>query len=177
LVKAALLALQAMGAVAVKALLEYYAREAWQDKLASAGIVLAAPAPGVQPLTLHAKLAAGLEAAIRQNTPVDWADYHRYEMETVFKHFLGEDYDADRIDRLMGVHREWSERMAPLMIGAAADEPLSERVNRAGQAFADGCRDIIGTDDYARLFGAAPDIPVRIAVPEYENIFYSNMIV
>jgi hypothetical protein len=177
LVKPALLALQAMSATAVKALLEYYAREAWQDKLASAGVVLAAPAAGAQPLTLHAKLATGLEAAIRQNSPDDWADYHRFEMETVFKHFLGEDYDPARIDRLMGVHREWSERTVPLMIGAAADEPLSEGINRAGQAFAAGCCDVIGTEDYARLFGATPDIPVRIAVPEYENIFYNNMIV
>lgn len=177
LVKAAMLALQAMSAAAVKALLEFYAREAWNDKLASASIMLAAPAGGTRPLTLHAKLAAGLETAIRRNAQADWDDYHRFEMETVFKHYLGEDYDPGKIAQLMGVHREWIERTAPLMVGAAAEEPLSQAINRAGQAFADGCRSIIGSDDYARLFGATPDIPVRIAVPEYENYFYGNLTV
>lgn len=177
LVKAALLALQAMGGVAVKALLEYYAREAWQEKLASTGIVLAAPAAGAQPLTLHAKLATGLEAAIRQNTPDEWDNYHRFEIETVFKHYLGEDYESDKIEKLMGVHRQWSERSVPMMMGTAAEDSLSKGINQAGQVFADSCREVIGTDDYARLFGAPSDIPVRIAVPEHENNFYSNIIV
>jgi hypothetical protein len=42
---------------------------------------------------------------------------------------------------------------------------------------AGACRGVIGADDYVRLFGAAPDVPVLIAVPEYENDFYANMIV
>jgi hypothetical protein len=177
LVKAALLALEAMGAPAVKALMEYYTREAWHDKLASAGLALAPPAAGVKPVTLHMKLAAGLAEAIRKNTPADWAGYHRFEMETVFRHFLGEDYDEGRIGRLMEVHREWSERPVPLQADAAAAEPLSDSINRAGQAFADRCREVIGAEDYARLFGEAPDAPVRIAVPDYEQDFYGNMIV
>lgn len=177
LVKAALLALEAMAAMAVKALMEFYVQDAWQDKLTSAGLAIAAPAAGAQPVTLHMKLAAGLEEAIRKNTPSDWAVYHRFEMETVFRHFLGEDYDESKIGRLMEVHQAWAGRTAPLQADAAIAESLSDSINRAGQAFADGCRDIIGAEDYAWLFGAAPDIPVRIAVPEYENAFYTNMIV
>jgi len=123
------------------------------------------------------KLAAGLEEAIRKHTPADWAVYHRFEMETVFRHFLGEDYDESRIGRLMEVHQAWAERTVPPQADTATAQSLSDSINKAGQAFADGCHNIIGADDYARLFGAAPDVPVRIAVPEYENTFYANMMV
>jgi hypothetical protein len=162
--------------------LEWQLQAIWLVKLKYAG--LSVPVDAFRAMAQQDGLPAGKEEAILSNSAGTdqednddvWTNYHRSEMETVWKDFLGKDFDQGKLADLVAIQEESQEgRHEQRRLRAHHDEEtLSDQINLDAENLSRQFREILSADEYSRLVGGNATAPTKIADPEVEKAFFAQ---
>ena len=82
------------------------------------------------------------------------------EMETMISTFLGDDYDRERVLQVLSAqrlfHREQQRLLAGWHAGELAAPEYVRQVNEAMRLMFSHCADVLGPEDFERLFDCKP---------------------
>jgi hypothetical protein len=175
-------AISAPGLNVLRQQLERQLQTIWLVKLNRAG--LSVPVNAFRAMVQQDGLSAGKEEAILSNLAGTdqednddvWTNFHRSEMETVWKDFLGKDFDQDKLADLVAIQEESQEGRHELRRLRAHhdEETLSDQINLDAENLSRQIREILSADEYSRLVGGNATAPTKIADPEVEKVFFAQ---